>query len=215
MIKFLKDGGPPIFIFFDDQKNLPGNGILEKLDEIGTGNLIVNEDSLHKNFEKSWLVTFIGSNLDRDIESMIGKPYIISGNGFMIGRSTRTNDIGIQELSEIASSFGYPVQIIDVPHSTLHLTTVCSVPSNGILVAAEGHLKPEQIHGFDEIIWVPNEETYASNTIAMENGLVLVSAGFPITKQRLEDAGFQTKDVEMGEIMQADGSLTCLSLFIG
>ena len=55
-----------------------------------------------------------------------------------------------------------------------------------MLIAAEGHLKPEQITGFDDIIWVPNSETYASNTIAMENGIVLVSAGFPITKQRLE-----------------------------
>ena len=84
-----------------------------------------------------------------------------------------------------------------------------------MLIAAEGHLKPEQITGFDDIIWVPNSETYASNTIAMENGIVLVSAGFPKTKQRLETAGFETKEVEMGEIMQADGSLTCLSLFIG
>ena len=188
-------------VIFDDVAVICRPGHPSRANEVHT-----ISERLSENFE----IKFLSPNAKMD-----GGDIIFTGNGFMIGRSTRTNDIGIQELSEIASSFGYPVQIIDVPHSTLHLSTVCSVPSNGILVAAEGHLKPEQIHGFDEIIWVPNEETYASNTIAMENGLVLVSAGFPITKQRLEDAGFQTKDVEMGEIMQADGSLTCLSLFIG
>jgi dimethylargininase len=144
-----------------------------------------------------------------------GGDVVFTGNEFLIGRSTRTNDIGINELSEFASTHGYATQVIDVPNSTLHLTTVCSVPRNGILIAAEGHLKPEQISGFQDIIWIPNNETYASNTIAMENGVVLVSAGFPVTKQRLEEVGFETKEVEMGEIMQVDGSLTCLSLFIG
>lgn len=165
----------------------------------------------------------ISERLSQDFEikflspeaKMDGGDIVYTGNGFLIGRSTRTNDIGINELNEIASMFGYSTQVIDVPSSTLHLTTVCSVPKDGILIAAEGHLKPEQVTGFDDIIWVPNSETYASNTIAMENGVVLVSAGFPITKQRLERSGFETKEVEMGEIMQADGSLTCLSLFIG
>jgi len=145
---------------------------------------------------------------------MDGGDIVFTGEEFLIGRSTRTNDIGIQELTDIAKSFGYSSQIIDVPDSTLHLTTVCSVPRNGVLIAAEGHLKPEQIKGFDEIIWIPKNETYASNTIAMENGMMLVSAGFPITKQRIEAAGFEPILVEMEEIMQADGSLTCLSLFI-
>ena len=145
---------------------------------------------------------------------MDGGDIVFTGDGFLIGRSTRTNDVGIRELSEIAKSFGYSVQVIDVPSSTLHLTTVCSVPKNGVLIAAEGHLKAEQVDGFDEIIWTPQNETYASNTIALENGKILVSAGFPITKQKIEDAGFEPILVEMSEIMQADGSLTCCSLFI-
>jgi len=145
---------------------------------------------------------------------MDGGDIVFTGDGFLIGRSTRTNDIGIQELTAIAKSFDYSVQVIDVPNSTLHLTTVCSVPRNGVLIAAEGHLKQEQINGFEEVIWIPNHETYASNTIAMENGMMLVSTGFPITKQRVEAAGFEVVLVEMEEIMQADGSLTCLSLFI-
>ena len=44
--------------------------------------------------------------------------------------------------------------------------------------------------------------------------MILVSAGFPITKQKIEDAGFEPILVEMSEIMQADGSLSCCSLFI-
>ncbi len=166
--------------------------------------------SISERLSKDFEVKFLSKEAKMD-----GGDIVFTGNGFMMGRSTRTNDIGIKELSDIATNFGYSTQVIDVPNSTLHLTTVCSVPKNGMLIAAEGHLKPEQIHGFDEVIWIPNNETYASNTIGMENGVVLVSAGFPVTKQRIEDAGLRTREVEMGEIMQADGSLTCLSLFIG
>ncbi|MBJ61441.1 MAG: hypothetical protein CMB54_05975 [Euryarchaeota archaeon] len=188
-------------VIFDDLAVICRPGHPSRANEVHT-----ISERLSKDFE----IKFLSSEAKMD-----GGDIVFTGNGFLIGRSTRTNDIGINELSKIASRLGYSTQVIDVPNSTLHLTTVCSVPKNGMLIAAEGHLRPEQINGFDDIIWVPNSETYASNTIAMENGIVLVSAGFPITKQRLEMAGFETKEVEMDEIMQADGSLTCLSLFIG
>lgn len=188
-------------VIFDDLAVICRPGHPSRFDEVHTISERLSED-----FE----IKFLSPEAKMD-----GGDIVYTGNGFLIGRSTRTNDIGINELTKIASMLGYSTQVIDVPSSTLHLTTVCSVPRNGMLIAAEGHLKPEQISGFDDVIWVPNGETYASNTIAMENGIVLVSAGFPVTKQRLDIAGFETKEVEMGEIMQADGSLTCLSLFIG
>ena len=187
-------------IIFDDLAVICRPGHPSRANEVHTISERLKED-----FE----IKFLSPDAKMD-----GGDVVFTGNEFLIGRSTRTNDNGINELSQIASKYGYSTQVIDVPNSTLHLTTVCSVPRNGMLIVAEGHLKPEQISGFQDVIWIPNNETYASNTIALENGKILVSAGFPITKQKIEDAGFEPILVEMSEIMQADGSLTCCSLFI-
>ena len=148
---------------------------------------------------------------------MDGGDVIFFDDCFLVGHSTRTNMAGIEFFSGVAMTKGYPTVIIDVPKSTLHLTTVCSSPKPGVLVAAEGHLTPEQfvqliIEGVD-ILWIPNEESYAANVIGFESGDVLISSGYPKTKQILEGAGFTTHSIEMEHIRAADGSLTCCSVF--
>jgi len=40
-----------------------------------------------------------------------------------------------------------------------------------------------------------------------------VASGYPVTRQVLLDAGFSITSVDMDAIRQADGSLTCLSVF--
>ena len=60
---------------------------------------------------------------------------------------------------------------------------------------------------------VPNSESYAANTIGYSDDRAIISAGFPVTRQVMLDAGFTITSVDMDSIMQADGSLTCLSVF--
>ncbi|MAU17960.1 MAG: dimethylargininase, partial [Euryarchaeota archaeon] len=57
------------------------------------------------------------------------------------------------------------------------------------------------------------EETYAANTIGYRGDRVIIADGFSFTRQALLDEGFRLTSVDMNEIMQADGSLTCLSVF--
>lgn len=136
---------------------------------------------------------------------------------FLVGRSTRTNDAAVAFFEEVVKSRGFDVMVFDIPASTLHLTTVCSSPKPGVLIAAEGHLTPEQfaplVEQGVELLWVPNEESYAANVIGFENGNVIISADYPETKRVLEGAGFTTRSVDMAHIRAADGSLTCCSIF--
>ena len=60
---------------------------------------------------------------------------------------------------------------------------------------------------------MPNEETYAANVIGFESGVVMISRGYPETKRIIENAGFETRSVDMAHIRAADGSLTCCSIF--
>ena len=136
---------------------------------------------------------------------------------FLLGRSTRTNNAGISFFEGVAHERGFGTMVFDIPDSTLHLTTVCSSPKPGVLVAAEGHLTPEQfaplVADGVELLWVPNEESYAANVIGFESGVVIISADYPETRRVLEGAGFVTRSVDMSHIRAADGSLTCCSIF--
>jgi dimethylargininase len=64
-----------------------------------------------------------------------------------------------------------------------------------------------------EVIWIPNEESYAANTIGFEDDRLIISAGYPETERILQSAGYQTRTVDMTHIRAADGSLTCCSIF--
>ncbi|MBC65030.1 MAG: hypothetical protein CMB15_05335 [Euryarchaeota archaeon] len=143
-----------------------------------------------------------------------GGDIIFFDDRYLVGISTRTNKEGANFLSNFIKEDGYGVELINVPDSTLHLTTVCSSPRQGTIIAAEGHLTENQISHFaEEIIWIPNNESYASNTIGYSNDRLIVAGGFPKTRNILQNEGFRLMSVDMEPIMQADGSLTCLSIF--
>ncbi len=149
--------------------------------------------------------------------TMDGGAVVFFDDRFLLGRSTRTNNAGISFFEGVAHERGFGTMVFDIPDSTLHLTTVCSSPKPGVLVAAEGHLTPEQfaplVADGVELLWVPNEESYAANVIGFESGVVIISADYPETRRVLEGAGFVTRSVDMSHIRAADGSLTCCSIF--
>ena len=143
-----------------------------------------------------------------------GGDVVFFDDRYLIGLSTRTNQAGADFLAEQVKSEGFDYELIDIPLSTLHLTTVCSSPREGTLVVAEGHLNEGQIgHLADEILWVPNSDTYAANTIGYSSDRVIIADGYASTRQVMLDAGFSITSVDMDAIRQADGSLTCLSVF--
>lgn len=143
-----------------------------------------------------------------------GGDIVFMDDAFLIGRSTRTNDEGIDSLSSIIKGHDYNVEVVDVPKSTLHLTTVCSSPRDGTIVYSERDLDVTDIKGFaEELIGVPADEAYAANTLGYPDDQVIIASGFPETRKRLLDSSFSITSVDMEPIMQADGSLTCLSVF--
>ena len=132
----------------------------------------------------------------------------------LVGISTRTNRDGATFLAKHARETGIDVRLIDVPKSTLHLTTVCSSPRPGTIIAAEGHLRESDLSFAEELIWIPEEEGYAANTIAYGDRVIMAD-GYKRARELFLDAGFSVTSVEMEEFREVDASLTCLSVFIG
>ncbi len=130
-------------------------------------------------------------------------------NKFFIGISGRTNKNGAEQLVEIVGKFGY--QGFKIPmQNLLHLKTgVSYLGNNTILVGKE--LVGENLFKPYESIIVDDEESYAANCIRV-NDFVVFPRGYPKTLQKLTNAGFTTKELEMSEFRKLDGGLSCLSL---
>ena len=143
-----------------------------------------------------------------------GGDVVFYDDRFLVGVSTRTNREGADFLAAHANQAGIGTQLFDVPDTALHLTTICSSPRPGTMVAAEGQLKPEDLAFAEEVVWVPNEEGYAANTIAYGDRIIIAD-GYPKARRLMLDAGFSITTVDMTEFREVDASLTCLSVFIG
>ena len=151
-----------------------------------------------------------------DPAMMDGGDILRLGDLFFVGRSTRTNDAGIEELKRLLDHLSYELRVIDIPLTALHLTSISSTPSDNIILTAEGYLTAEDFGELPEgceLVIVPEEEVYGCNTIGLPNGKIIVAEGYPTVVAELEKRGFDIVLVDMSEIRAADGSLTCCSIF--
>jgi dimethylargininase len=147
---------------------------------------------------------------------MDGGDILRLGDLFFVGRSTRTNDLGINSLRSLLEDNNYELRIIEIPPQALHLTSISSTPTDSIILIPEGYLNPEDFGPLPEdceVLVMPTEEAYGCNTIGLPNGNVLVAKGYPSIHRALTERGLNVVEVDMSEIRAADGSLTCCSIF--
>tara|TARA_Y100000994_G_scaffold224745_1_gene206628 strand:- start:5716 stop:6489 length:774 start_codon:yes stop_codon:yes gene_type:complete len=148
---------------------------------------------------------------------MDGGDILRLGDIFFVGLSERTNKQGIETLRSLLDHLGHELRIINIPtEKALHLTSISSTPTDSIILTAEGYLTPEDFGELPEgceIIVIPEEEVYGCNTIGFEDGRVLVPGGYPTVVEILEQKGLTPILLDMGQIREADGSITCCSLF--
>jgi dimethylargininase len=148
---------------------------------------------------------------------MDGGDLLRLGNLFFVARSKRTNDAGIETLRNLLTHLGHELRIIDIPtEKALHLTSISSTPTDRVILTAEGFLTAEDFGELPEgsqVIFVPEEEVYGCNTIGLENGKVLVAEGYPTVLKTVQELGLEPIVLDMSQIREADGSITCCTLF--
>ena len=147
---------------------------------------------------------------------MDGGDVIRLGDLFFVGRSSRTNDLGIVSLRSLLDFFGYELRVIDIPEHALHLTSISSTPTDTMILVPEGYFKPDDFGTLPEgceLVWIPGDEAYGCNTIGLPNGKVMVAKGYPTVAKALVERGLEPIEIDMSEIRAADGSLTCCSIF--
>ena len=168
-------------------------------------------DSIAEYLSKSMEIVRLGGGGRVD-----GGDVVFLDDTFVIGKSTRTDVAGIEALTKHMKALDFNVNVMDVPSSTLHLTTMCSSPRPGTLVYSERDLRPESLRAYvDDLIPVPADEAYAANTLGYPGDRIIVAAGYPETRKRRLASGFSITSVDTEPIKQADGALTGLSVFTG
>lgn len=131
------------------------------------------------------------------------------GMHYFIGISQRTNIQGANQLIEILERYGMTGSTVPLKEM-LHLKSGLSyLEQNKLLISGEFMNHPA-FADFQKIEVVP-DEAYAANSLWV-NSTVLVPAGYPITRDKIEQAGYTTLSLDVSEFRKLDGGLSCLSL---
>lgn len=139
-----------------------------------------------------------------------------------IGRSYRTNQAAVDQLTAMLAPLGITVETFDLPHDQgpefcLHLMSVVSPVREDLAVVYE-RLAPVPLlqalrtRGI-ETVSVP-EEDYASlgcNILTIRPGEVVLAAGNDATAELLRNHGVTVHTYDASEINKGEGGPTCLT----
>jgi dimethylargininase len=143
--------------------------------------------------------------------TMDGGDAIYDGDRLFVGLSDRTNRATVLQCESVLATEGIVVVAVPVT-GFLHLKSACTRVAPGVFLVSEHFAGAEALDTVESLI-VPSEESYAANCLSV-NGTVLVSDGFPRTKELIESRGIPTETLAMTEFRKAGGSLTCLSVLL-
>jgi dimethylargininase len=133
------------------------------------------------------------------------------GRALYVGTSARSNAAGVAELAAALAPFGYEVRAVAM-QGCLHLKSAATYIAPDLLLANPDWVDPG-VFAVARVITVAAGEEFGANTLTV-SGTTLVSAEFPLTRRRLEQAGIRTRALDVSELHKAEAALTCLSILI-
>lgn len=152
-----------------------------------------------------------------------GDAFWLDEQTLAVGRSYRTNDAGIDQLTSILAGIGVKIVRVDLPHwhgpgECLHLMSLISPVKSDVAVVYPPLLPVPFVELLRDRGWtfveVPDEEflSMACNVLALGPGRCLMLDRNPITRSRLEAAGCHVRTYAGDEISRnREGGPTCLT----
>ena len=135
------------------------------------------------------------------------------GREVYVGRSARSNDEGIRQLSALLQPHGYRVHGVPT-RECLHLkSAVTQVAPDTVLVQPRWLDEAGAPFARYRRIEVDPSEEHAANAVLLEGGMLYPDC-FPRTRERLEQAGIAPTTVDVSELQKAEGAVTCCSLLV-
>jgi dimethylargininase len=133
------------------------------------------------------------------------------GKRVWVGRSSRTNRSGFEQLRAAATAHGYSVAWVAVT-GCLHLKSAVTAIDPETLLVNPLWVSRAEFAGF-RIVEVHPGEPHGANTLEVGGRLIYPTA-FPRTAERLRGLGAGLLPVDVSEIAKAEGAVTCCSLIV-
>ncbi len=138
-----------------------------------------------------------------------GGDVIVAGSVAFVGRSIRTNDEGVQQLSAFLSAMNYEVRVIRLPDSILHLDKAMMAVGPDRILYCGGPIPGDRLEGLD-IIEIPCDGPTSANVISLgDNELIVGCSNREVIKQ-LEANGLVVHDLDLSEFAKGRGGPNCL-----
>lgn len=131
------------------------------------------------------------------------------GRKLYVGRSSRTNQQGIEQLQRLLYVYEYRVVPVDFT-GCLHLKSAVTAVADGVLLINPDWV-PADAFPDCETIDVDEKEPFGANALRVGDDVVY-SSQFPLTHERLVRRGLRVSPVDLSELAKAEGAVTCCSL---
>jgi len=138
-----------------------------------------------------------------------GGDVLIAGRDVFVGLSARTTAEGAGQLARLLEPYAYRVRTVPVT-AGLHLKSSMSWLDGETLLVSERFANVPELRGYRRIVVGAGEQA-ACNTLLV-NGTVLMPAGFPAVRHKLDVTALPVVELDVSEARKMDGGLSCMSL---
>lgn len=179
--------------------------------------VITNPGAIARNGEKTEMAAHVAQFYKPNKMHYIQAPgtldagdVMMVNDTFYVGLTERTNQEGINQLTEIFKPYDYQVVAVPVKEG-LHLkSSVSYLEYNNLLITSD--LIDNPIFDNFNKIPVPDDEKYCANSIWV-NDTIIVPKGYPKTLALIKKLNeYQIIMADTSEIAKLDGGLSCTSL---
>ena len=147
----------------------------------------------------------------QDPATIDGGDILLVGQHVYIGLSSRSNREAVRQISEILEPRGYKVTSVEV-HGCLHLKSAVTLVAADTLLLNPAWVDM-RIFADYSIIEIDPQEPHAANAL-MVGESVIYPAGLQVTAGRMRRLGLEVIELDVSELMKAEGAVTCCSLLI-
>ncbi len=146
-----------------------------------------------------------------DLGTVDGGDVMVVGRSVYVGRTTRTNEEGIAQMTRLLAPFGYRVQGVAVT-GCLHLKSAVTAIDDSSVLLNPAWVDRAALAPLGIVTVAPGEPMAANIVRVGERHLYARS--YPQTLDRLVERGAAPTLVDADELAKAEGAVTCCSLLV-
>ena len=138
-----------------------------------------------------------------------GGDVVLAGEVAFLGRSIRTNQEGINQLSGILEIMGYEIRVIVLPDTILHLDKALMVLGSKQVLYCKELVTEKEIEGFEGLSISCGGDTTA-NIICLGDQELIINRLNAKVIDRLENEGYIVHNLDLDEFAKGMGGPNCL-----